>query len=326
MISNHRRINCPREMLPVILPMESRFSNGMAGSYSNGNVNMTQASTLIPSTGLVNCLPPICTLGTATNNCIGNFYTQSAHSLAAGHLYSILQQKLIESYMMRPSELILGASMQHAALNDLLVRPGVSNSHDWNTPQRNYPEQFHILNRNYDSNCPTYPCWGRAEIFESHSDLSSPTSTNEQGPIRTIDAQYKEKTRLDLNDDRANSSKRRKLDDVPDERARSPRMKGDEPADAAPSGKRSATVRWTRAEHEQFLEGLERFGVGQWCSIARLCVPTRSATQVASHHQKFALRSSLPPERRHKASVLDETTPRVQSLIQASRTSSDASV
>jgi SHAQKYF class myb-like DNA-binding protein len=81
------------------------------------------------------------------------------------------------------------------------------------------------------------------------------------------------------------------------------------------AGKRSATVRWTRGEHEQFLEGLERFGVGQWCSIARHCVPSRSPAQVASHHQKFAIRSNLPPERRHKASLLDLTTPKVQVLV-----------
>jgi SHAQKYF class myb-like DNA-binding protein len=87
--------------------------------------------------------------------------------------------------------------------------------------------------------------------------------------------------------------------------------------DAKPSSslRRSATVRWTRDEHERFLEGLERFGVGQWCSIARHCVPSRSPAQVASHHQKFAIRSNLPQERRHKASLLDSTTPKVQSLV-----------
>jgi SHAQKYF class myb-like DNA-binding protein len=89
----------------------------------------------------------------------------------------------------------------------------------------------------------------------------------------------------------------------------------DEDRRSGNTGKRSATVRWTRGEHEQFLEGLERFGVGQWCSIARHCVPSRSPAQVASHHQKFAIRSNLPQERRHKASLLDLTTPKVQSLI-----------
>jgi SHAQKYF class myb-like DNA-binding protein len=74
-------------------------------------------------------------------------------------------------------------------------------------------------------------------------------------------------------------------------------------------------VRWTRGEHEQFLEGLERFGIGQWCSIARHCVPSRSPAQIASHHQKFAIRSSLPQERRQKTSLLDMTTPTVRSLL-----------
>ena len=118
------------------------------------------------------------------------------------------------------------------------------------------------------------------------------------------------------------SSKKRRLDSGRDDLDDNEESSGaEEERRTGGAGKRSATIRWTRAEHEQFLEGLERFGVGQWCSIARHCVPSRSPAQVASHHQKFAIRSNLPPERRHKASLLDLTTPKVQTLVAAQRAS-----
>lgn len=39
-----------------------------------------------------------------------------------------------------------------------------------------------------------------------------------------------------------------------------------------------------------FLEGLVKYGKGDWRSISRLCVVTRTPTQVASHAQKHFLR------------------------------------
>ncbi|KAJ8423339.1 hypothetical protein Cgig2_029733 [Carnegiea gigantea] len=44
---------------------------------------------------------------------------------------------------------------------------------------------------------------------------------------------------------------------------------------------------WTEAEHEAFLVGLEKYGKGDWKSISRYCVKTRTPTQVASHAQKY---------------------------------------
>ncbi|KAF5744887.1 transcription factor DIVARICATA-like [Tripterygium wilfordii] len=49
-------------------------------------------------------------------------------------------------------------------------------------------------------------------------------------------------------------------------------------------------VPWTQEEHRLFLIGLERYGKGDWRSIARNAVVSRTPAQVASHAQKYFLR------------------------------------
>ncbi|VVA10081.1 PREDICTED: mRNAion factor [Prunus dulcis] len=51
---------------------------------------------------------------------------------------------------------------------------------------------------------------------------------------------------------------------------------------------------WTKHEHKLFLKGLEQYGKGDWRSISRFCVVTRTPTQVASHAQKYFLRVNQP--------------------------------
>ena len=78
---------------------------------------------------------------------------------------------------------------------------------------------------------------------------------------------------------------------------------------------RTNSKRWTSVEHQQYLTGLEICGPGNWRRISEHFVPTRTPTQVASHHQKFSIRSQLRPDNKKRGSVLDATTPAVEKLL-----------
>ena len=57
-----------------------------------------------------------------------------------------------------------------------------------------------------------------------------------------------------------------------------------------------------------FLKGLELYGKGDWRSISRNCVVTRTPTQVASHAQKYYLRQGSGKKERKRSSIHDITT------------------
>ncbi|KAL3718163.1 hypothetical protein ACJRO7_003318 [Eucalyptus globulus] len=67
-------------------------------------------------------------------------------------------------------------------------------------------------------------------------------------------------------------------------------------------------IAWTEEEHRLFLLGLDKYGKGDWRSISRNFVVTRTPTQVASHAQKYFIRLSSVNKDRRRSSIHDITT------------------
>lgn len=68
-------------------------------------------------------------------------------------------------------------------------------------------------------------------------------------------------------------------------------------------------IPWTEEEHRLFLLGLAKFGKGDWRSISRNFVISRTPTQVASHAQKYFIRlNSLNKKEKRRSSIHDITS------------------
>ena len=75
---------------------------------------------------------------------------------------------------------------------------------------------------------------------------------------------------------------------------------------AKPETERRKGIPWTEEEHRLFLLGLDKFGKGDWRSISRNFVYTRTPTQVASHAQKYFIRqTSTSSKRKRRSSLFD---------------------
>ncbi|WVY95446.1 hypothetical protein V8G54_034534, partial [Vigna mungo] len=68
--------------------------------------------------------------------------------------------------------------------------------------------------------------------------------------------------------------------------------------------KKQKRITWTTVEHRRFLEGLNKYGKGDWKNISSY-VKTKNSTQVASHAQKYYLRKSKSEEKKKRKSIHD---------------------
>lgn len=66
-------------------------------------------------------------------------------------------------------------------------------------------------------------------------------------------------------------------------------------------------VPWTEEEHRRFLTGLQVHGKGDWRSISRNFVMTKTPTQVASHAQKYYARQHSDAKEKRRPSIHDIT-------------------
>ncbi|CAF1935544.1 hypothetical protein HID58_068567 [Brassica napus] len=85
---------------------------------------------------------------------------------------------------------------------------------------------------------------------------------------------------------------------------------------------------WTAKEHGDFLKGLDEFGRGDWKSVSREYVKTRSAKQVASHAQKYFQRQDMENHAKKRSSINDMTLADVNDAddVPAPRSDSEATM
>ncbi|EPS57937.1 myb family transcription factor [Genlisea aurea] len=76
---------------------------------------------------------------------------------------------------------------------------------------------------------------------------------------------------------------------------------------AAHEQERKKGVPWTEDEHRRFLLGLQKHGKGDWRSISRNYVISKTPTQVASHAQKYYQRQLSGRKDRRRPSIHDIT-------------------
>ncbi|KAF8660426.1 hypothetical protein HU200_058010 [Digitaria exilis] len=86
---------------------------------------------------------------------------------------------------------------------------------------------------------------------------------------------------------------------------------GDKASAKSAEQERRKGIAWTEDEHRLtslFLLGLEKYGKGDWRSISRNFVISRTPTQVASHAQKYFIRLNSMNRERRRSSIHDITS------------------
>ncbi|KAM0917193.1 hypothetical protein ACQ4PT_009631 [Festuca glaucescens] len=99
-------------------------------------------------------------------------------------------------------------------------------------------------------------------------------------------------------------------DDDDERSAGAPAANTDRRAGKPRGEERRRGIPWSEEEHKLFLDGLDKYGRGDWRNISRFAVRTRTPTQVASHAQKYFIRQANAATRDSKRkSIHDITTP-----------------
>ncbi|CAL5058080.1 unnamed protein product [Urochloa decumbens] len=82
--------------------------------------------------------------------------------------------------------------------------------------------------------------------------------------------------------------------------------------------KKKTAEQWTEAEHRRFLAGLDRY-LGRWKAMSREYLPSKTASQIASHYQKYRNREKQRERNECKrASIHDITEPGIVATIAVS--------
>ncbi|CAG7911683.1 unnamed protein product [Brassica rapa] len=166
--------------------------------------------------------------------------------------------------------------------------------------------------------------WSREDDIAFERALANHTDESEEKwekiaadvPGKSVD-QIKEHYELLVEDvDRIESgcvplpSYRSPLDDAGDDGGSSKRggNSHDQGSKAKADQERRKGIAWSEDEHRLFLLGLDKYGKGDWRSISRNFVVTRTPTQVASHAQKYFIRLNSMNKDRRRSSIHDITS------------------
>ncbi|XP_050385115.1 transcription factor DIVARICATA-like [Argentina anserina] len=129
------------------------------------------------------------------------------------------------------------------------------------------------------------------DVFKQYKELEDDVSNIEAGLIELPGYHQASSFTLELVDDRNFDANRK-------------RSAGARGCDQ----ERKKGIPWTEDEHLRFLKGLLKYGKGDWRSISRDFVVSKTPTQVASHAQKYFMRQHSGGKDKRRPSIHDITT------------------